>query len=76
MIIDLKYNLLDFINLLNKYNINFVFKKDKNYSIIFKKKYLEFKSIFIELLEISGNKYYIENVDYYTIIKSLVIYLA
>ena len=75
MRIDKKYSLLKFIELLNKYNIEFDFNKDNYYNFIFKKEQQEFKTVFIELLlKCSKNIFqFNKSVSYYTIIQALII---
>jgi uridine kinase len=73
--IDIKYSLLRFIELLNKYNIEFDFKKDEYYNFIFKQAQQEFNTIFMELLiKYSKNTFqFNERASYYTIIQALII---
>lgn len=73
--IDKKYSLLKFIELLNKYNIEFDFNKDNYYNFIFKKEQQEFKTVFIELLlKCSKNIFqFNKSASYYTIIQALII---
>ena len=69
---------MDFVKILNKYKIDFLLENEMYYIILkFNKIQNSFNDVLTQILINSSNKYTINlsKIDYYTIIKALLIYL-